>query len=417
MIALPHDSGLAPAREATQALAAAPPGRTPVVLATINRPKGTTGVHTHTRALSEGLSAAGVPCEVVSTFSGGRRWTPVFAIRPLLLSRIDRTLATLWHRRWHGTALAQALGRRLSGQAGPLHIVAQCPVSARAALDVRDRMGRADDVSVTMVCHFNHSEAIEYRDQGLLRQDRAFRAVLDFEADVLQAVDRVVYVSGWAREQVEEVRGIRPKSSAVVWNGIASRPTHAAPATRASLGLSAADLVLINVGTLEPRKNQLALIDVFARVVGKHRHAKLVLAGDGPHRSAVERRAAELNVLPNVRLLGHRSDVPALLAAADVYVHFATAENCPMVLLEAARAALPIAAVPAGGVRELQAQLGGCIALDASDPDASAAALEPVLQAAGLRREMGRMNRERFNDRFTQDAMVQAYLDVLGVMP
>ena len=38
-------------------------------------------------------------------------------------------------------------------------------------------------------------------------------------------------------------------------------------------------------------------------------------------------------------------------------MHYATLENCPLVLIEAARAGVPVAAIPAGGVPELQAAL------------------------------------------------------------
>ncbi len=107
------------------------------------------------------------------------------------------------------------LRRRLA--AGPVeHIVAQCPVSAAAALDV------AGDVPVTMVCHFNHSEAAEYRDQGVLAGEANYRRMLAGEDDVLRRVGRVVYVSEWAKDIVERERGVVPRRSAVVRNGIAA---------------------------------------------------------------------------------------------------------------------------------------------------------------------------------------------------
>ncbi|MEA2736148.1 MAG: hypothetical protein QOE14_2599, partial [Humisphaera sp.] len=131
-----------------------------VVIATINRPEGDTGVHTHTRMLQAGLNAAGVRCDVVSAFAAGPHWLPVFAVRPLLLQRINKTAATLWHRRWHMAALRSALLRRAAAHR-PDTIVAQCPVSARAALDVRRQLDAK--FPVVLVCHFNDSEAAEYR--------------------------------------------------------------------------------------------------------------------------------------------------------------------------------------------------------------------------------------------------------------
>src|SRR5438093_1626056 len=84
-----------------------------VIIASINREEGDTGVHTHTRMLSAGLRDASVKCDLVSPFSGSRKWLPVFAIRPLLLKRINKTWSTLWHRRWHAAALRDNLADRL----------------------------------------------------------------------------------------------------------------------------------------------------------------------------------------------------------------------------------------------------------------------------------------------------------------
>ena len=73
-----------------------------------------------------------------------------------------------------------------------------------------------------MVCHFNFSEAKEYRDKGELSNEKAYQAMLDFEQRVLGSVDRVIYVSSWAKRIVEEERGISVRSSSVIWNGIAA---------------------------------------------------------------------------------------------------------------------------------------------------------------------------------------------------
>src|SRR5438132_9584584 len=101
--------------------AASPPVRTMraisrVVIATINRPEGDTGVHTHTRMLAGGLRQAGVACDVVSAFSGSKKWLPVFAVRRLLLHRINKSWSMLWHRRWHRAALRENLQRQVAAQ-------------------------------------------------------------------------------------------------------------------------------------------------------------------------------------------------------------------------------------------------------------------------------------------------------------
>src|SRR5207248_3321797 len=145
------------------------------------------------------------------------------------------------------------LKRRAAAQP-PDAVIAQCPVSARAALDVREAV--RGTFPVAMVCHFNHSEASEYRDKGELSGQRRYEEMLAFEDKVLREVDRVVYVSNWARQNVEQARGLRTKSSAVIWNGVDDlRAASAESLKRSDLDLADDDLVLVNVGSLEPRKN------------------------------------------------------------------------------------------------------------------------------------------------------------------
>ena len=384
-----------------------------VVIATIGRPVGDTGVHTHTRVLRDGIVRAGLTCAVVSPFPAGWKWSPVFAVRPLVLHRVNKNWSTRWHRRWHFAALSERLGRHLARRTTAA-VVAQCPLSARAALDARDRL--RGDFPVALVCHFNGSEAREYRDKGELDDDASYRAIVALEDEVLRDVDQVIHVSHWSRSEAESRLAARPRSSAVIWNGIGEvdpRPK----LTRADIGLAPDDLVLMNVGTLEPRKNQVGLIDLFAAVIRRHPRSRLVLVGDGPHRGEVARKVESANLAGRVTLLGARRDVPDLLPLADLYVHYATLENGPVAVLEAARAGLPWAAVPAGGVRELLDQLGSGVALTPGDPSGSLRALEPLLTRPELRAELGRRARERFLDSFTREAMVAHYLDALGLSP
>ena len=114
-------------------------------------------------------------------------------------------------------------------------------------------------------------------------------------------------------------------------------------------------------------------------------------------------------------MLGHRTDVPALLKLADIYVHYSKLENCPVILLEAARAGLPIAAIPAGGVAEVGESLGGIAALDENDLDASIESLRPMLDSPSLRRSGGTQVRRGFEENFTREAMVKQYIKTLDL--
>jgi glycosyltransferase involved in cell wall biosynthesis len=378
-----------------------------VVIATLEPVRGQTGVQTHSRTLHAGLTGIGHRCLIRTPIHGFSPWVPVFALRPLVLSRLkNKTWSTWWLRQWHETALRGGL-LRIARSHKLSTVVAQCPVSARAALEVRRRLGQ--NFHVAMVCHFNYSEANEYREKGELSNERYFQSILAMEKHVLESVDRVIYVSNWARETVEKERGITPRSSSVIWNGVAAR-VKPSNLTRTDIGLSAEDVVLISVGTLEPRKNQISLVRLFARISQRHPAARLVLVGDGPSRGEIESAVAELGIASKVRLLGFRRDVPDLLPLADLYVHASLLENCPIVLLEAARAGLPVAAVPAGGVPELLAALEGS-ELSLEDPGC----LDELLTNPAARKSSGQVARTAFDRDFTREAMINAYVRTLGL--
>jgi glycosyltransferase involved in cell wall biosynthesis len=77
----------------------------------------------------------------------------------------------------------------------------------------------------------------------------------------------------------------------------------------------------------------------------------LVIVGDGPLEAELKSQAASLG--PDVRFLGHRDDVPALLASATVFVLPSLWEGQPLILQEALHAGVPVVATRAGGTPEV----------------------------------------------------------------
>ena len=91
------------------------------------------------------------------------------------------------------------------------------------------------------------------------------------------------------------------------------------------------------------KKNYPLMLEAMAR----QREGVLFIAGDGPDAARLRQLAG-----PNVRFLGARDDIPALMNACDGFVLSSDVEGLPMVLLEAAASGLPQVATAAGGVAE-----------------------------------------------------------------
>ncbi len=117
--------------------------------------------------------------------------------------------------------------------------------------------------------------------------------------------------------------------------------------------------LLCYVGSLEPRKNVLLLLDVLVALRRRLPDCPVLLVvGDGPQRADLERRVRQLGLDADVVLTGHLSDpahVGEALRAADVVLLLSSAEGLPQVLVQAAGAATPFVAFDVEGVREILA--------------------------------------------------------------
>lgn len=140
---------------------------------------------------------------------------------------------------------------------------------------------------------------------------------------------------------------------------------------RADLGLAPGDRLLVGVGRLAPQKGFDHLLEAMALLRDAHPEAVLVLAGEGPQREALQHRI-DREGLP-VRLLGHRTDVPDLLAAADLVVSAARWEGQPVWLQEALAVGAPVVATDVGGTATVLGRAG--LLVPGDDPLAVPAAL------------------------------------------
>jgi glycosyltransferase involved in cell wall biosynthesis len=153
-----------------------------------------------------------------------------------------------------------------------------------------------------------------------------------------------------------------------------------------------------------PKRADLA-VRALARVRARVPSATLRLIGDGPDRPGVERLAAELGVGEAVEVLGTRSDVPALLAEASCLLLASDYEGCPLTVLEAMAAGVPVVATRVGGVPELVDEGETGLLAPAGDADGIAAALEQVLSDAVLARRLGSAGRERARREYSRARM------------
>jgi glycosyltransferase involved in cell wall biosynthesis len=151
--------------------------------------------------------------------------------------------------------------------------------------------------------------------------------------------------------------------------------------------------IVLAAGRLAPQKGLDVLIDAAVRWRDRDPRPVTVIAGDGPLAAALATRVAGAAGLADtdVLLLGTRSDVPALLAAADVVVVPSRWEARALIVQEAMRAGRPVVASRVGGIPDLTG--AGALLVPPGDPAALAAAVTAVLDQPALAARLGRAAR------------------------
>jgi len=356
----------------------------PILIATLMRPEGDTGVQTHFRAFMAYLRETGRQCDLITPYNAPL-WQvyPVFGLRKLV-NLFSRELGVWWYRYWHAYFLQQALKHRL--QTGAACVVyAQCPLSAQAALRARVSTNQR----VVMVAHFNISQADEWAGKGLIPNDgRLYRAIQAFEAEVLPRLDGLVFVSDFMRrELVGRIPAITQVAAEVVPNFL---PDPGLPVAQTV----AADL--INIGTLEARKNQHYLLEIVAALHELGRPLTLTLVGDGPDRKVLEDKARALKIDELVRFAGYVSNAAEQIGQHRAYIHVATLESFGITLIEAMVRGRPVFAAPVGGVPEVLGNGTAGLALPLNDAKAAARIVADAMSNPDWMAAAGFAARKRF---------------------
>ena len=169
---------------------------------------------------------------------------------------------------------------------------------------------------------------------------------------------------------------------------------------------SAQSRTLLCIGRLVEQKGVDVLLDAWSRA--GDRRFELVVVGDGPARSGLERRG-----VPGVRFTG-RLDGPEvralMLSARALAFPSRSYEGQPMVVLEALAAGLPVVASGLGGMPELLGPSGAGWLAEAGDPGSWAAALERLGDDGGVDRA-GTAARALYERSFTERTAAQALID------
>jgi glycosyltransferase involved in cell wall biosynthesis len=218
-------------------------------------------------------------------------------------------------------------------------------------------------------------------------------------------------------EQAADARRFRLHAQAqAVGNGrdpARFRPDPAARTRiRAELGVPEKRVVVVIVSRLMRYKGYPELLAAM-----RDTDADLWVVGDrlpSDHGEELEQYFAASGLGGRLRRLGYREDVPALLAAADIFALPSYTEGLPMSVIEAMLCGLPVVATDIRGPREQVVEgLTGLLVPPAEVPPLTAA-LQRLVADPALRARMGKAGRARALDLYDEARVVARTLDLLG---
>lgn len=243
---------------------------------------------------------------------------------------------------------------------------------------------------------------------NLLRRSRGLRGLVA-KANLrtfVRAARQTICVSRAERNEVLAVDRRLAGRLALIPNGVSLPPTPTKAeraAARTVLETDEASVIAIWVGALRPPKEPQTAARAVVDLAFDGVPVQLIVVGEGPLRREVEvvRTGSERIV----HVLGRRTDVPTLLAAADIFVLSSRREGLPFSLLEAMSAGLPPVVMATGGADEAVGSAG--FVVQPGDTDGLKAALRRLALDVDERVSLGATARERVARHYRADEMVE----------
>jgi sugar transferase (PEP-CTERM/EpsH1 system associated) len=223
-----------------------------------------------------------------------------------------------------------------------------------------------------------------------------------------------------SRELADYLRsavGVPEASLTELCNGVDTtrfRPTPGGPAPIVDCPIDTARFFVVGtVGRMQEVKDQLLLTRAFVRALGiapaLRAWLRLVLVGDGPLRAQCDAVLAHAGVRNLAWLPGERTDVPDVLRGFSLFVLPSRAEGISNTILEAMASGLPVVATEVGGNSDLVDRGVSGELVPAGDAEALAQQIVAMAQNPQRAHQMGEAGRERVEQRFSLQRMVDAY--------
>jgi glycosyltransferase involved in cell wall biosynthesis len=171
-------------------------------------------------------------------------------------------------------------------------------------------------------------------------------------------------------------------------------------------------VVVGNVGSLRPVKNQALLIRACAQLAAEGVELELRIAGAGPERTRLLQIAQSLNFSDRLTLCGHVSDIPEFLRDLDIFVLSSDSEAHPNALIEALACGVPCLSTRVGSTAEVLDE-GRCgLLIEPGNIEDMAQALRTLMDNSDLQSRLRSAGPQRVCDKYSMERMTNSYAEL-----
>ena len=168
--------------------------------------------------------------------------------------------------------------------------------------------------------------------------------------------------------------------------------------------------LLVHVSNFRAVKRPADCVEILAKVRAAGMNARLVMAGDGPERSAVNYRAEQLGVIDDTIFVGKQANISDYLGVAEVFLLPSELESFGLAALEAQACEVPVIATRIGGIPEVINDGETGFLSDVGDVEKMAKDTLRFLNDEELRRSFGERGRELSVQRYSTSKIIPQYI-------
>ncbi len=241
-------------------------------------------------------------------------------------------------------------------------------------------------------------------DISLVGRDRSYEPVVTFS---INQSDRVTAVSESLRQETIKHFDINRKIEVIPnFVNLKGKRTNSDPVKRIDFA-SDDEKILIHVSNFRKLKRVQDVIKVF-ELVSRQLSARLLLAGDGPERTAMESLTEELHISHKVKFLGNQENIEKLLSVSDLFLIPSEHESFGLSALEAMLCRVPVISSDIGGLPEINLNGETGFVCPVRDVEAMAGKAIKILQDKNLHERM-RENAFQHAKNFDLEKIVPLY--------